>query len=219
MSSDPQKWKRWLVLQFSTRLLLAVVTACCVLLAGYYWLCVFARHNELSVRCAEQLGCSVVYDYEFNRDGKFVDSARRGRRRWVVPVFGGDPFGRVVVLDLPSEADRRHVEVISRFPHLFRLICDGAPVRDDDVIDLCQRLRLTDVYLAGTDVTDRGVDHFALQSDLRVLSIRDTRVTSAGIMGLKACRGLEILDLSGTSVSEDAAMALRKELPACLVEL
>jgi hypothetical protein len=54
---------------------------------------------------------------------------------------------------------------------------------------------------------------------LRILWLSGTQVSDAGIEHLKSLRGLQIVHLSETDVSQEAAKELERALPNCQVTM
>jgi hypothetical protein len=70
--------------------------------------------------------------------------------------------------------------------------------------------------LAGTRITDAGVDHLVKMTKLRLLAIYDTGITDEGALRLKALTNLTVLEL-GPNVSKLGASELKKLLPNCSI--
>lgn len=85
--------------------------------------------------------------------------------------------------------------------------------RDDWLKHLAAFPELENVGLAGTALTDAGMDHLAKLPKLQTLTINDTPVTDAGAAKLAACTGLVNLDVRGTRVSTKGLAALKTALP------
>ncbi|MEQ8786998.1 MAG: hypothetical protein RIC55_11890 [Pirellulaceae bacterium] len=72
---------------------------------------------------------------------------------------------------------------------------------------------LSTVGLAGTALTDAGVDYLLNLPRLEALTLNDTALTDAGLAKLATCRALRVLDVRGTRVSTAGVEALRAKLP------
>jgi hypothetical protein len=64
----------------------------------------------------------------------------------------------------------------------------------------------------------RGCGIWPGWQNLRELSLRDSRVTDAGLVHLAALRKLETLDVRETHVTDHALFSLQQALPACRIE-
>lgn len=85
--------------------------------------------------------------------------------------------------------------------------------RDEWLKPLAAFPELENVGLAGTALTDAGIDYLVKLPKLQTLTINDTTVTDAGAAKLAACRALVNLDARGTRISTDGLAALHKALP------
>jgi hypothetical protein len=65
------------------------------------------------------------------------------------------------------------------------------------------------VCLAGTHVTDAGLEYLDTLEQLRQLSLREDPVTDTGLRHLANLSRLEVLDLQGTNVSNAGLACLR----------
>jgi hypothetical protein len=72
---------------------------------------------------------------------------------------------------------------------------------------------LQNVGLAGTALTDAGLDYVQRIPKLQTLTLNDTPVTDLGLTKLSACTQLRTLDVRGTHVSTAGLAALQNALP------
>jgi len=75
-------------------------------------------------------------------------------------------------------------------------------------------LRIDQVMLDGTPITDHSLRLLHGLKHLKVLSLENTEITDAAMDHLRSLTALEKLNLNGTRVTERAADKLRKDLPA-----
>ncbi len=73
---------------------------------------------------------------------------------------------------------------------------------------------LRNLGLAGTALSDTGLDDVARLTRLESLTLNDTAVTDAGLAKLSGCKNLKVLDVRGTKVSAGAIAKLHDALPA-----
>lgn len=64
-------------------------------------------------------------------------------------------------------------------------------------------------------MTDDGLVHLKVLTDLTLLYLPATKVTDAGLKHLAGLSNLAHLDLTGTQVTEDGIAGLKKKLPKC----
>lgn len=86
-------------------------------------------------------------------------------------------------------------------------------LRDDWLADLGVFPKLTGLGLAGTGVTDAGLEHLAALAGLETLTLNDTAITDSGLAKLARCRKLRVLDVRGTRSTAAALAELQTKLP------
>lgn len=86
-------------------------------------------------------------------------------------------------------------------------------LRDAWLADLGVFPKLTGLGLAGTGVTDAGLEHVAALAGLETLTLNDTAITDVGLAKLARCPKLRVLDVRGTRSSAVALVELQKQLP------
>lgn len=77
---------------------------------------------------------------------------------------------------------------------------------------------LTTVRLAGTAISDVGLEEISKLPKLAELTLKDTPITDDGLAKLAACPQLKSLDVRGTQVSPAGIEQLRKKVPTLFVE-
>ena len=107
-----------------------------------------AGSQRAAVRAIEDLGGSVMYDFEMQ------GRAEPPGPRWLRSLIGDDYFARVEIVMLwdPSTGDR-HLEPVRELKHVKKL------------------------YLTGTQITDAAVPLLEQMQTLEILSLRDTLVS------------------------------------------
>ena len=80
-----------------------------------------------------------------------------------------------------------------------------------------EHVSLEYLTLAGTRVTDAGLEHLVGLERLRELDLSETAITDAGIEALAELRGLQVLRVERTGVSEAGVRRLRAALPDCAI--
>ncbi len=86
--------------------------------------------------------------------------------------------------------------------HLTRFY-SGDEITDDQLDRLKPRLQYVEtLFLDGTQVTDRGLEHFEDMQELRNLSLGSTAVTNSGLSHLAKLTRLEWLNLCGTGIPD-----------------
>ena len=78
------------------------------------------------------------------------------------------------------------------------------PITDDSLRDICLcGLPLKALCLSGTTVSDAGVAHICMLSELSTLGLGVTGVTDVGLASISRLTMLRELDLTGTPVTDD----------------
>jgi len=72
--------------------------------------------------------------------------------------------------------------------------------------------------VAGTGVTDAGLEHLRGMAKLNVLNLFGTKVTDAGLGYIKGLNQLQRLDLRRTKVTDAGVKTLQQALPNCKIE-
>lgn len=116
----------------------------------------------------------------------------------------GKPF-RVSFRD--TQADGKAVLTVVELKQLLSLDLVGCRISDDDLAGLVP-LTLGQIHLAGTAVTDAGMEHLAKMKSLALVNVEDTTVGDAGLRKLVTLPGLADLWLSGSQVTDEGLKQL-----------
>ena len=201
---------------YSLRGLLVFVLFCACLCAVFVAFRERARLKTSAIDKVVDSGGGVVFDYEFNRQGHYVEGRRHLRELWMKRVFGGDPFAEVVVLTVGSSIEG--VDVPTRFPHVFRVICDRTAVPDATMASWSQLRETVDLSLSETNVSDDALRAWRFHPALRSVCLRDTSITDQGLAHIMTCPAIERIDVSGSRVSQGAVECARKSRPTLAIE-
>jgi hypothetical protein len=102
------------------------------------------------------------------------------------------------------------------FGHVYAGYYEGGQVNDVGPENL-KGLQLVELFLAGTNVTDAGLENLKSMSELRALYLDRTKVTDAGLENLKELNQLHGLWLAGTQVTDAGVKKLQQALPNCKI--
>ena len=171
--------RRWL--QISLRSMLAITTLICV------WLGVQvnnAHRQRDAVAAIEAVGGNVVYDYQLNAKGSWINGAEVPGPEWFRRMLGPHYFCHVVVVpymefDRPQEVTDDLVKQIGGLAGL-------------------HSLSLKDCV----NVTDNGIEHLKSLHALKLLDLERTQVTERGLRSLKSLTKLETLGLNNTKLTD-----------------
>ena len=128
----------------------------------------------------------------------------------------GDDFFRVVT-DIRSR-DSMPREIWSNLdylPHLERVLCNDSEATDRALIGFAKSPGLRELYLGGTNITDKGVAFLQDSKSLSVAVFWDTAVTDRAVEILGGLPRLSQLYLQRTGVTDSSISAL----PTTLTEL
>ena len=103
---------------------------------------------------------------------------------------------------------------LARSTSLRGLYLAGTDITDAGLESLRSLTKLRELGLCGTGLTDAGLVHIHELTNLRVLDLRETHVTDSGLAQLKLLTSLQKLCLSGTAVSRAGV----QETPASVAE-
>ena len=132
------------------------------------------------------------------------------------------------VTDRPAQSDaNRQLEDVNRSAEtvlgLLENILEWPRVQAGQKLDLLD-MEITDrdlgyliealddlrfLSLAGTKITDAGLEHIKALKDLQELHLDGTAITSHGLDLLKGLQNLEVLDLKDTTISDDGLAHLK----------
>jgi len=96
----------------------------------------------------------------------------------------------------------------SQFPALGLIAFDRSDIGDDDLVEIAKVKRLVSLFLAHTQITDKGMPCLAGLSNLKNIRLGNTAVTDEGVKSLVPLKALINIDLSNTSIGDDALATL-----------
>jgi len=89
-------------------------------------------------------------------------------------------------------------------------LTNQAKITDDDLRQVAGLTELESLRLAGTGLTDAGLNHIAAAKSLRELDVSKTAVTDRGLASLASLAALEQLFLTDTAASDAGVRELRR---------
>jgi hypothetical protein len=207
--------RRWL--QFGTRSMLVLTTACGILLG---WRVNEVRHQREVLAVVESLGGTVCFDYQCDLDEddlRVVDPGREPPRSSRLRSMVGDEYFRHIVCIFVRGTDVTDKD-LERFTGLSGLLSLDLPeskVTDAGLASLARMRQLQMLNLYDTQVTNAGLVHLEGLQRLHALCLIKTKINSEGLAHLQGLTGLRELDLYGTQVTAAGVAELRKALRNC----
>lgn len=219
--TQPQRWMR-----FSLRAVMLAVAAICV------WLGIEssrARTQTAAIAEIQRLGGRLAYDFQMDRQGRWIDNPRPSAPDWLVRAIGDDYFRRVAVVNFDEGSDPTDSDlaVLKDVPQLRVLtLMNRQQVTDSGLHFLSHQKQLQKLSLDGTSVeghglaylrspdaiellgisnspfSDAGLKHIAQMSSLKVLIVRNTKITDNGLAYLASLPALESLQIDRTAVTD-----------------
>jgi len=118
-----------------------------------------------------------------------------------------------------SFADVRDPQLkeLQGFSNLRYLILESTRVTDDGLRDIGSIATLERLWVPGTSISDRGIDHLRHHPQLYSLVLTNTSVTDAAVKDLVTIRSLRHLDVTNTEISAAGLQQLKARLPDCLI--
>ncbi len=175
--------------RYSLRTLLLVVTVFCI------WMGITvkrARDQERAVATIEDVGGSVLYDYQIASPSPFPPGPSPPGPKWLRDLIG-----------------------IHYFDSVAAVLLVGPGVNDECFAAIKRFTDLEILSLFQTKVTDVGLEHLKGLTNLQRLYLNNTRVTDAGLEHLKGLTDLQRLDLMNTNVTDEGIKKLQQALPNC----
>jgi hypothetical protein len=173
--------------QFSLFTMFVVVTALCV------WLAVQvnrAHQQAAAVAAIRRMGGEVYYEYHYRESGgetSLTIDAVPSAPAWLLDLLGEDFVYRAVAV----------TPKYTHFPGKYL----GPALNHNDF----------------SDQTDDALRHIGRLRSLRVLDLKNTRVSAAGLAHLKRLAVLRHLTLIGTQVSTADFDEIQSALPNCRI--
>lgn len=177
-----------------------------------------AEKQKAAVEEIENLGGLVWFDYQFDVLGNELPGAEPPGPPWLRRLLGDDFFTNVTKLDLTqTEIPDAGLKPLEGLPDIQSLSL-GDRVTDAGLEHLKVLTQLHTLNLRATKVTDAGLADLGALRQLQWLSLSDTNVTDAGLEYLKGLTRLQSLDLRGTKVTDADAKRLQNALPRCKID-
>ena len=158
---------------------------------------------EAIVKEGGEVGGEVLYDYQVDASGRYIQGAQPPGPAWLRKLLGDDFFIHVIEVNVSKtrvrDANLEHFKGLTTLESLF---LGRTQVTDAGLEQLKGLTQLKGLNLLGTQVTDAGLEHVARLFHLEHLSVGDTQVTDAGLERLKGLTQLKSLYLSDTQVTD-----------------
>jgi hypothetical protein len=183
---------------------------------GLGWFIHTAQVQREAVATIRRGGGQVLYDWEF-RDGRPIGKPEPWWPRWLGDLIGVDYLGHPVFASLGDKATDSDLATVGRLMRLeslnLRAIDRSSSVTDDWLTHLEGLTELRSLSLSNTRVTDAGLAHVEGLTNLRQLFLIDTAVTDAGLRHLRPLRRLERVWVDGTTVTDAGMSELQQAIP------
>jgi len=136
----------------------------------------------------------------------------------LVMQLAADSDALVVNLSLAGkQATDSELAEVKNLPKVSQLNIAGTAITDSGLASVAGMNELTALHLEKTGVTDAGLAHLKGLAKLEYLNLYSTGVTDAGLANLNGLKGLKKLYLWQTKVTDAGVAALKKEVPAVVV--
>jgi hypothetical protein len=116
-----------------------------------------------------------------------------------------------------TDDDLAHLTEWSESPILYALNLAGTKVTDAGLEYLRRLPKLEMLVLSNTKVTDAGLVHLNALTGLQILRLNNTHATDVGLSGLKGLTALRELRLKGTQVTDAGVAELQRALPGLTI--
>ncbi len=215
---EPKPRLRWC--QYSLRSLFLVTLALALWLG---WICYKANQRRRAVEAIEELGGSVLYDYQVDTDGFPIPNATPPGPAWFRNLVGVDFLADVINVSLwdpevyiqpVTDVDLIHLKRLDEV----KFVClYETRITDAGLEHLMGLTRLEWLNLSETQISDAGLVYLRGMTELDDLNLRGTQVTDAGLVHLKELADLGELDLKKTQVTNKGVKQLQQALPDCII--
>jgi hypothetical protein len=208
-------------LQFSLRTFALLVVVAGLLLAP---LANYARLARRQARAIEHLrgGGSRVEFYDSADDvwDGNVPHQYAWHERQLLKWFGKEYIAQVSFVHFfPQEMNAADLAQLGELRQLQILLIDNVEVVDNDALRQFEKLQeLKYMRMSADNLSSGGVAHIAKSKGLVELLFIAPQVNDEAVDELASLKQLKLLHL-GTSISPAGIATLRKELPACKVEV
>jgi hypothetical protein len=229
-AATPKLKRRWF--QYSTRVLLVVVTVSGVMLGIVGWR---AERQRQAVASVKRIGGHVYYNYtETLEPGLELPTFPR----WLPRDWCENVVMVEIETDKLTDADLVHLQAFSELeslalysPHvtdaglmhlrgistLVVLKLDLAQVTDAGVMQLQCLSRLSRIEMVCPKVTDDGIQFVEGLTELIYIDLVSDEVTDKGIIQFRHLKNLQILLLDCPRVSDAGVAELEAAIPTCII--
>jgi hypothetical protein len=223
--STPPK-RRKLLLRFSLRTLLIVMTAVCIF--SGLWISKVI-HQRTAVRRFYQLTASrartpggdqlTTMGYSYGGKDAYYKPIIPKWQHPLRDALGEEAFGEITGVQLLSTAATDDdVRLIAQFPTMKRVSLSQTQVTDQGLRHLRKCKKLQMLTLDQLPITDAGVAQLAALPELDSLSLSGTKITDDSLEHLAKMSNLKELWLRNTAITNDGYLKLQAALPNCQIQ-
>jgi Leucine-rich repeat (LRR) protein len=168
------------------------------------------RRQDAIVQEIERHGGLVVYDYEYDENGKWVADANPSVPTWIRQVCGNGCFVGVTDVILGGRQvgsfDFARLRDLGTVQYLDVSKTD---VSDETVRDICQIDSLEELRLDGNQrISDLALKHIGDLRALKRLDVSATEITDLSLMSVSRLQHLEHLSVAETNIGNQGVSAL-----------
>jgi hypothetical protein len=201
---------------------------------GLGWVAHRARLQRDAVAAINKAGGYALYDWQY-RDGERLADGTPGGPKWLAGILGPHYFDSVTYVYLSAQVTDADMAKVADLGRVERLILDvsglsgaglaeldrmtsleslvinsGAVGVDARIMPLRAISRLRELVLAGTDVSDAGLELLPTDDRLEWLDLEKTKITDAGLVRLGEMQGLRHLSVENTRIGDEGLSQLRR---------
>lgn len=167
--------------------------------------------EQLEQRLAELLSKRALteedcWEISGNRLAREITFSERTR---LPPTAFSVPNRSTEFLTIPkAQVLREHLTDLAQWPRLLTLNLADCEIDEAALAVLNAAPKLTDLWLEGTNLTDKGLPEAGKLTNLRWLNVGRTRVTDAGLESITNLKELRVLWVNETSVTDEGILRL-----------
>jgi hypothetical protein len=173
-----------------------------------------ANKQRRAVTAIERLGAKIQFDYELDATGQRIPDAQPPGPAWLRKFLGDDYFRKVIGIDFAfgtpvgrSKVVDADLSCLESLPDLEWIYLDrNVAVTDRGLVHLRNLTNLRGLSMCNTKVTGTGI--LANTPHLRGLSISHTPLTHDDIAAISKMQSLESLSIGHTPISDEDLAAL-----------